>query len=159
MDMTPTTDLKEFLSEIAEAIRIKREEYDELYSPQEFSEKILDIETKEEVNIETASISFFSEVETGIMKPDSPPIEGLAYHSHYGGLTSISGGRENGAYPYWGNELPWLVKGSLLLVYASPSFIGIDGSSLLILQEPNFFIIQVKGSGNVYLYYNTGDDE
>lgn len=43
--MEQTTDLKEFLTEIAEAIRIQRGEYDELYSPQEFAEKILDIET------------------------------------------------------------------------------------------------------------------
>lgn len=48
--MEQTTNLKEFLTEIAEAIRIKREEYDELYSPQEFAEKILGIDSQ---NIQT----------------------------------------------------------------------------------------------------------
>lgn len=152
--MEQTTDLKEFLTEIAEAIRIKREEYDELYSPQEFAEKILDIE---ETNIETGTIQF---IDGDSGEPNAwitPPILGLEF---YGTIAPIEEYRNTGSGDYDGYTLPNLIENSLLLVKVSPRYISIDGPSRVIWHSDSCFIVQVKsGYSAISLYSNTGDDE
>ena len=153
--MEQTTNLKEFLTEIAEAIRIKREEYDELYSPQEFAEKILDIE---KTNIETGTIQFIdgdSEEENAWI---TPPIIGL---ENYYAIELIDEYRDlYGSAGYDGHTLPYLVENSLLLVKTSPSYISIDGPSRVVWRSNSCFVVQVKsGLSTITLYYNTGADE
>lgn len=148
-----TTNLKDFLEEVAEAIRIRREEYNELYSPQVFAEKILDIpNTNNEIPV--GVINFFDGDNGDSLTPNI-----LGLMNSGGNLIAIDYYPFTGSGDYTGYTLPDMVHNSILLVQDNPSFIEINGPSKVILKTSSYFVIQVyQGRSDIFLYYHSTEE-
>ena len=150
-----TTDLREYLTEVAEAIRVKTGKED-LIPAQNFVEEILDIDQGPEV--ETCNITLQNDAPYS--DPELPGSLGLYYdpYRNNGGIFN----KEDGIY--WPNNLFRLVKGSLLyLTFRSeyaPTYIELTGGSRVLQFNQDYAIIHVIGDGDLTIYYHDiGGDE
>ena len=142
---TQTTDLKEFLQEIAEAIRVKRG-HENLLSPQDFVNEIFEIETIiEEEPVDTSLIYITSNT------PDyfSLRFKGSFYNA-YNHSISFRDEETAGSDAFIG-EIHNLVSNSFLILYHPEflelNYINIDNDVTIILHSSDDCSIVKVGPG------------
>lgn len=142
---TQTTDLKEFLQEIAEAIRVKRG-HENLLSPQDFVDEIFEIEPIiEEVHVDTSLIYITSNTTDYF----SPRFKGSFYNG-YNHSISFRDEESAGSNAYMG-VIQSLVSNSILILYHPESlelnYINIDNDDTIILHSSDDYSIVKVGPG------------
>lgn len=150
---TQTIDLKEFLEEVAEAIRVKRG-HENLLSPQDFANEIFEIETTIEEEPVDTSLIYITSNTTDYF---SPRFKGSFYNA-YNHSISFQTEEATGSNAPIG-EINNLVSNSILILYHPDSlelnYIDIDNDDTIVLySSDDCFIVKVgSGVSHINIHY------